>query len=70
MLVAVYENRRYQTFYVPYNKKEELKGLFAEEGIEWYTMCSCQYEIDEENERKKLEHFQKEVERIVGEHDE
>ena len=44
--------------------------MLAERGIEWYTMCSCQYEIDEENERMKLEHFQKEVERIVGEHDE
>ena len=38
MLVAVYENRRYQTFYIPYEKKEELKRLFAEEGIKWYTM--------------------------------
>ena len=38
MLVAVYENKRYQTFYIPYEKKEELKRLFAEEGIQWYTM--------------------------------
>jgi|TARA_Y100000296_G_C5155544_1_gene248835 hypothetical protein len=38
MLVAVYENKRYQTFYIPYEKKEELKRLFAEEGIKWYTM--------------------------------
>jgi len=38
MLVAVYENRRYQTFYIPYEKKEELQKLFAEEGIRWYTM--------------------------------
>ena len=38
MLVAVYENKRYQTFYIPYEKKEESKKLFAEEGIKWYTM--------------------------------
>jgi len=70
MLVAVYEDRKYYTFNVPRSRKDEIKKMLAERGIEWYTMCSCQYEIDEENERMKLEHFQKEVERIVGEHDE
>ena len=44
MLVAVYENRRYQTYYIPYEKKEELKKLFAEEGIKWYTMSWCEGE--------------------------
>ena len=44
MLVAVYENKRYQTFYIPYEKKEELKKLFAEEGIRWYTMSWCEGE--------------------------
>jgi len=38
MLVAVYGNKRYQTVYIPYEKKEELEKLFAEEGIKWYTM--------------------------------
>ena len=70
MLVAVYEKKKYYTLNVPHSRKDEIKKMFAEQGIEWYTMASCQYEIDEENGRKKLEHFQEEVERIVGEHDE
>ena len=70
MLLAVYENKKYKTMNIPLSQKDLVKEMLKERGIEWYTMGSCQYEIDEENERKKLEHFQEEVERIVGEHDE
>jgi len=38
MLLAIYENKKYETIYVPLEKKEEIQKFLRKEGIRWYTM--------------------------------
>ena len=39
MLVAVYENKQYDTFNAPLSKKKEIEDYFLKNDIKWYTMC-------------------------------
>ena len=39
MLVAVYENKQYDTFNAPFDKKKEIEDYFLKNDIKWYTMC-------------------------------
>ena len=38
MLVAVYENKQYNTFNAPFDKKKEIEYYFFKNDIKWYTM--------------------------------
>ena len=39
MLVAVYENKQYETYNAPLSKKKEIEDYFLKNDIKWYTMC-------------------------------
>ena len=55
MIVAIYENRRYQTYHIPIDKKDELQRLLKEEGIKWYTMSWFEGEDEYVNKTVALE---------------
>jgi len=38
MLLAIYENKKYETIHVPLEKKKEIQEFLRKEGIRWYTM--------------------------------
>ena len=52
MLVAVYENKQYNTFNAPFDKKKEIEDYFFKNDIKWYTMS---YSEGEKVDGKLLE---------------
>ena len=47
MLLSVYKNKKYKTISVPLSQKDEIKKMLRERGIEWYTMCWSEGEIED-----------------------
>ena len=55
MLLAIYENQKYETMYVPLEKKKEIQEFLVKEGIKWYTMGWSEGEKEYVNKTFKTE---------------
>jgi len=55
MLLAIYENQKYETMYVPLEKKKEIQEFLVKEGIKWYIMGWSEGEKENVNKTFKTE---------------